>query len=203
MASLDKKIGEIGEWLGTGTLNSFGRQFAGKDEQSKRLGRHLGVEVLSSGQILRESTIPDRVRAIMDSGELIPTDDFVSIVVPYLGQTAFEGKPLLLSAVGRWQGEEAGVMAATRDAGHPLRAVPYLQITEEESFRRLALNPNRGRADDTPEALRNRLDEFAAKTQPVLDVYESMGLVVPIDAMPPSNVVFRTLVHTLHDFANS
>ena len=79
--------------------------------------------------------------------------------------------------------------------------MPYLAISEEEAFRRLAASPNRGRADDTPEGLRKRLDQFNEHTQPVLDTYSRMGMLVVVDAMPDEAVVFTSLVNQLHDYA--
>jgi adenylate kinase len=201
MTSLERKIGEIGEWLGTGTLNFFGRQFAGKDTQAARLGGFFGVDVIGGGDIMRNSDIPAEVRACMDRGELSPTEQYRAIVLPYLGQTAFRGKPLLLSSVGRMSGEEVDVLEATKDAGHPILAVPYLHITEEESFRRLACSPSRGRADDTKEGLRKRLDEFNNSTAAVLEAYENMGLLVGVDATMDEVAVFKDLVHSLHERA--
>ncbi len=201
MKEIDRKIGEIGEWLGTGSLNFFGRQFAGKDVHASRLGERFDVPVLGGGNILRNSDISPELRTQIDSGELSPTETYRSIVLPYLGQVAFRGKPLLLSSIGRMSGEEDDVLAATADAGHPIMAVPYLEITEEESFRRLALAPDRGRADDTPEGLRKRLDLFYESTIPVLQTYVDMGLLVRIDAMPEEETVFTSLVNQLHDYA--
>lgn len=199
MKELERKIGEIGEQLGCGSLNFFGRQFAGKDTHAERLGRRYGATVLGGGDILRNSIIPERVRKIMDSGELIPSDEYRRMVLPFLGNPDFAGKPLLLSAVGRMSGEEAGVIAATKDAGHPIVAVPYLEITEEESFARLSASPSRGRADDTPEGLRERLDQFNEHTLPVLETYDRLGLLIRVDAMPEKEVVFRSLVNLLHE----
>ncbi|HUD07359.1 MAG TPA: nucleoside monophosphate kinase [Candidatus Saccharimonadales bacterium] len=203
MANLGRKVGEIGEWLGSGTLNFFGRQFAGKDLQAERLGIYFGVKKISGGDIMRESVVPEEVRAIIDSGELSPTDIYKATVLPYLGQVAFKGKPLLLSAVGRMSGEEPAVIETAAEAGHLIMAVPYLDITEDESFRRLAFSPSRGRADDTPEGLRKRLDEFNNSTSLVLNTYEDMGLLVNVDAMQAEDIVFSTLVHLLHERASA
>ena len=125
MAELERKIGEIGEWLGSGSLNFFGRQFAGKDVQAASLGKRFGVPVIGGGDILRNSEVSPEVRAEIDGGGLSPTDAYRAIVLPYLGQAAFRGKPLLLSSVGRMSGEEQDVLEATTDAGHPILAAPY------------------------------------------------------------------------------
>ena len=46
------------------------------------------------------------------------------------------------------------------------------------------------REDDTPEALARRLADYYAKTEPVIDVFGRMELVVRIDATPSKQEVF-------------
>jgi len=196
-----KKIHEIGEWLGAGSLNGFGRQFAGKDSNLEPLAEMYDVPVIGGGVILRSVEIPPEIQAIMDAGGLIPSDDYEKIVLPYLSQPDFEHKPLLLSAVGRMNGEQQGVMQATSAAGHPMRLAINFEISREESFRRLEVSPNRNRTDDTPEGLRTRLDAFDTETTPVIDFYEAEGLLITVDATPELNVVFRSFINQVHDRA--
>ncbi|MCA9334478.1 hypothetical protein KC963_05500, partial [Candidatus Saccharibacteria bacterium] len=99
-----KEVEVIRKWLGTGSINIFGMPFAGKDTQGKILSDMLDCPLLGGGDILRNSVIPDHVRAAQKKGLLIPTEDYINIVLPYLGQEAFRGKPLVLSSVGRWHG---------------------------------------------------------------------------------------------------
>jgi adenylate kinase len=202
MDPVELKLHEVKEWLGAGTLNFFGKPFAGKDNQAKRLGAQIGVCVFSGGEILRNSELPPEVRARMDRGELIDTEYYRQIVIPFLSRVASADKPLLLSSVGRVRGEESGVLAATEAAGHPIKAVPYLNITFNEAFRRLE-QKKRGRADDNPDSLKVRIEEFMAKTEPVLATYEAMGLLVTVNAMHAKDDVFREVVHSLHELAVS
>ena len=48
----------------------------------------------------------------------------------------------------------------------PLDVVLELQVPEEELFKRLA---GRGRADDTPEVIRQRLVAYREQTEPLLE----------------------------------
>jgi adenylate kinase len=198
-AVLDRKVEEIGEWLGAGSINIFGKPFGGKDTQAKKLHQRLGGAILGGGVILRNSQIPADLKERMDRGELIPSDRFKEIVMPYLSSEEFAGKPLILSSVGRVSGEEQGVVEAMEASGHPTLAVPHLEISDEESFRRLKSQSSRGRDDDTPESLALRLEEYRNKTVPVLKNYESMGLLVPVDAAHSQGPVFEAMVHALHE----
>ena len=197
------KINEIGEWLGAGSLNYFGRQFAGKDTQAGKFGNIFGVPVLGGGNIIRAcieaGTISPEVRDMMNNGELIPSDDYERMVLPVLGSELHQGRPLLLSSVGRMFGEESGVLAVTVASGHPIMAVPYIDITEAEAFKRMACSPSRGRDDDTQEGLKKRLQEFYEQTIPVLNVYESLDLLVEVNGMQEEDVVFNNLVGMLHE----
>ncbi len=175
----------IKQWLGTGSINLFGRPFAGKDTQGRQLTELFDAHMMGGGDILRNSNIPARIDEILARGELIPSSDYVDIVLPYLSKEEFSGKPLILSSVGRWIGEEVGVIEALNEAHHELKLVIYLDISEDEVRNRwhaLATHDDRhNRADDTLEALEVRLQEYRKKTLPVIDRYRELGLLVEID----------------------
>src|SRR5581483_5247690 len=99
----------IKRWLGAGSINIYGPPYAGKDTHGHRLATALGAQLLGGGDILRGSKIPD-VKALHRTGKLFPTDLYFKIVLPYLKQSKFAGKPLVLSSVGRRQGEETEVL---------------------------------------------------------------------------------------------
>lgn len=193
-------VGEIKEWLGTGSVNAFGPPFAGKDIQGDNLTRSLNAVMLGGGDILRGSDVPDHVRQIMNSGGLIPTPDYVEIVLPHLSRAEFAYKPLVLSSVGRKLGEEQGVMEATQAAGHPIKVVPFFEISPEVAFERLKLS-DRKRPDDTPEALMVRFDEYQNSTLGVIDTYDRLGLMVQIDASGTEAEVYEATIRAIHEFA--
>lgn len=194
-------------WLGTGSLNIFGRPFAGKDTQGRRLAELLDGHLLGGGDILRGSVIPPHVQAIMHRGQLIPSGEYVKIVLPYLSQEAFNGHPLILSSVGRWLGEEVGVLKAAEIAGHPLRAVIFLVLDEamvRARWRALEQHNDRGgRHDDTEGVLETRLAEFAKKTVPVLEAYHDKGLLIEIDGNHTPDEVAVLILRALHARATS
>jgi adenylate kinase len=193
---------DIVDWLGTGSINIFGRPFAGKDTQGSRLAELLDTAVLGGGDILRGSIIPDEIQAYMHSGRLIPSQAYVDIVLPYLSQDQFVGKPLILSSVGRWSGEEEGVIKATKNADHPLRAVIFLNLSEAivlNRWRALELHNDRGRRyDDTEQTLKTRLQEFSEKTLPVIEAYRQKGILIEIDGNEAPDRVTSRIISALH-----
>lgn len=192
---------KIRNWLGTGSINIFGRPFAGKDTQGRIIAEALGGVLLGGGDILRNSEIPPHVDAALKKGHLAPTDDYVNIVLPYLKREEFAGQPLILSSVGRWIGEEQGVIKALEEAGHQLKAVIYLDLPEDIVLKRwqaLEHHDNRGgRYDDTEEILEKRLNEYREKTLPVLDEYEKLGLLIKIDGHQLPDKVSQDIIDEL------
>lgn len=195
------EIEYIKNWLGTGSINIFGRPFAGKDTQGRILAQAFGGTLLGGGDILRNSIIPTHVDAALRRGELAPTDEYVNIVLPYLSRDEFKGKPLILSSVGRWIGEEVGVTEALKTADHPLRKVIYLDLDEtivRKRWQALEQHDDRnGRYDDTAELLEKRLLEFREKTLPVLEEYDKRGLLVKIDGDQTAEAVTKDIFNAL------
>lgn len=199
-------IDHIKTWLGTGSINIFGLPFAGKDTHGHWLAELFNASIMGGGDILRNSVIPPHVRTLIDAGKLAPTDDYINIVTPYLSSEEFSGHPLILSSVGRWHGEEPGVMAAAESAGHPIKAVVFLSVSEAVAYERFLASRQdikRGeRADDTEHILQTRFTEFHNKTLPVIEFYRTHGLLIEVDGNPPKNEVHQTILQGLLAFAN-
>ncbi|MES2630552.1 MAG: nucleoside monophosphate kinase [Patescibacteria group bacterium] len=197
-----EKIAAIREWLGAGSINIFGRQFAGKDTHGRELVALFDGVLLGAGDIFRNSVIPQHAKAEMDAGRLVPINDFIEIVLPYLSKEEFKNSPLILSSVGRWHGEEQGVVQATKEAGHPLKAVIYLDIAESVSFERwkksLHIGERNERNDEDREALETRLAEYKEKTLPVINFYKQDGLLIEIDGTLSKEVVLQDIIDALY-----
>ncbi len=197
----DSRADRIKLWLGNGSINIFGRPFAGKDTQGRKLADAFDGSLLGGGDILRNSTIPAHVNEALKRGELIPSDDYVNIVLPYLSKIEFADGPLILSSVGRWLGEEKGVIEATEAAQHTLKAVLYLELDEQtvlERWRGLMKHDDRGgRYDDTEEILITRLSEYRQKTIPVIEEYEKQGLLIRIDGRASPDEVYDAILDAL------
>lgn len=197
---MEEQLATIKSWLGQGSINIFGMPFAGKDTQGGVLADLLGGELLGGGKILRNSVIPPHVQEIMDAGGLVPIDDYLRIVLPYLSHEQFNNKPLILSSVGRWDGEQRGVLRATEVAKHPIKAVILLTIPEGIAKKRHTEAAVRGdrelRADDNEDVFGTRLNEYQLKTVPVVEFYREQGLLIEIDGTPePPEVTGAILKH--------
>ena len=201
------QLEEVRAWLSTGAINIFGLPFSGKDTHGSSLAALFDAALLGGGDILRNSEIPADLKASLDAGNLFPTDDYMKIVTPYLSREDFNGKPLVLSSVGRWIGEEGGIIAAAEASGHPIKAALYLKMDEHilhERWEKSQETADRdGRADDAQHVLENRIKEFNEKTIPVIEVYRKLGLLIEINSDAAKDEVLASILSRLYSKATS
>jgi len=196
------RIESIKSWLKTGSINLFGLPMSGKDTVGRRLSLDLGAEFLSSGDIIRKME-DEQNNHMTENGQLIPTNVFYDWVLPYFSHVELKNKPLILSSIGRWSGEEDEVMKSLSSAGHPTKIVLYLELTEAEVRRRWQKAKELGdrgeRPDDMdPAVFETRIKEFHEKTLPVLKRYEELGLLRKIPAEGTREEVYNRVLAVLH-----
>ena len=202
---MEQKIRYIKQWLGTGSVNVFGLPMSGKDTVGVKLAQVIGGKFLSSGLIIRANEELTR-QHFTDKGDLAPTDVFMDWVLPYFDKPELTEYPLVLSSIGRWSGEEDAVMERAEKAGHPIKAVIILNVSEADVMSRwqaVATLKDRGtRYDDSdPAIFQNRIDEFRTKTAPVILHYRALGLLVEVNADMDREAVFAELINRLYDYA--
>lgn len=204
---MNENIATIKNWIGTGSINIFGLPLSGKDTVGIRLAETIDGKFLSSGMVLREASKSNKdVRRAADSGLLTPTNLFYSLVLPYLSREDLANFPLILSSIGRWSGEEQTVMSSAQSAGHEIKAVLLLNVSEADIFERWEevqiIQDRGGRIDDRNKAiLDTRIKEFRTKTMPVIRTYYDLGLLVSINADQPKDAVFNEVIQKLAAFA--
>lgn len=198
---MDGRITTISTWLGEGSINIFGLPFAGKDTQGRKLADLFNGVLISGGDILRCYRDQSVINQVMASGGLIPSDLFMKIALPYLSRSEFGGKPLILSSIGRMHGEESITIKTAQRAHHPIKLAILLTITEKVVWQRFEtvkhLRDRGQRNDDNRTALQTRLDEFEAKTKPVIEFYRSNNLLIEIDGEPTRGEVTNQILDSL------
>lgn len=201
----NSEIQAIKKWLAAGSINIFGMPFAGKDTHAEELAIQLGAKIFGGGDILRNSIIPAHVQELLDAGELVPSEDYISIVLPYFSRKEFANQPIILSSVGRWDGEQYGVVEAAKRSGHEIKAVLFLKIDEATARSRWEHSQEhmtRGeRADDDHHKLDVRFEEFKNKTTAVIEFYRNQGLLIEIDGIPDVARVSQNILDALYERA--
>jgi adenylate kinase len=195
----------VSSWLNSGSINIFGYPFAGKDTLAHNLAEKLGAPVISGGDILRSHSDQVTIKKLMATGVLFPTDYYLGIILPYISQPAFADKPLILSSVGRWSGEEPTIIHACESAGHPMKAVIHLQVDIDTIWRRFEssqVQQDRShRHDDAAHILEIRIKEYSEKTLPVLDFYRDQNLLIEVDGHKKIEDTTADTLNHLYEFA--
>jgi adenylate kinase len=165
---------------------------AGKGTQAERLVQTYGMAHLSTGDMLRaardaKTEVGLKAEQYMSAGALVPDDIIVAIIAERLEQPDCQGG-YLLDGFPRTIAQAEALDAMLAGKGTPLDAVLELQVPEDELFRRLA---GRGRADDTPQVIRQRLLAYRKQTEPLLAYYRQRGLLKSIDGLGTVDEIFR------------
>jgi adenylate kinase len=77
------------------------------------------------------------------------------------------------------------------------RAVELTVVVDEVVTRLLKRAQEQGRADDTEDVIRRRLEVYAEQTAPLTAVYESRGILVRVDGMGAVDEVTARLLAAL------
>ena len=175
---------------------------AGKGTQAERLVARYEMAHLSTGDMLRaardaQTEVGRKADRYMSKGELVPDEIILEIIAERLAEPdchagyLLDGFPRTIA-----QAEALDRMLAERNT--PLDVVLELQVPEEELFQRLA---GRGRADDKPEVIRQRLVAYRQQTEPLLDYYGKAGLLTSVDGLGSVDEIFDRIKAVLDPVA--
>jgi adenylate kinase len=176
----------------------LGPQGSGKGTQAKRISAEYGIPHIATGDILRAAiasgtTLGRQVQPILDGGDLVPDDLMIELIRQRLDEPdAAEG--FILDGFPRTMPQADALDPLLREIGRELTVVFALQVSDEICVERLLKRAREEqRADDTPEAIRKRLELYHRETEPLIEHYRTLGVLVPIHADGTPNEVFAEL----------
>jgi adenylate kinase len=143
------------------------------------------------------SDLGDRVREYYERGELAPDDLMIELIRKRLSANgASDG--FILDGFPRNMAQAEALDKMLRDIGKPLDVVFELQLSDEECLKRMEKRAaEEGRTDDTPEAMRKRLELYHTETEPLVEYYRVRGNLVGIHADRTIPQVFAELQETI------
>lgn len=145
----------------------IGPQGSGKSTQASLLAEYLKIPKISTGDIFRE--MPE-VKEILAAGKLVDDEATAGIVRKRLQESDAQNGFIL-------DGYPRNI--TQKDLFDPgFSSVIYLKVPDLEVTKRMMA---RGRADDTLESIKTRLGLYYEQTQPLLDYYKDLGLLIEID----------------------
>lgn len=173
----------------------LGRQGSGKGTQAARLVEAYSPVHVSTGDMLRAAVaagteLGRRAGALMDAGDLVGDDLINGIVAERLAQPDVAEHGFLLDGYPRTPDQAAALEGFLAEAGTTLDGAVNLDVPVDEVTARMLA---RGRADDTEEAIRRRLDLYEAETAPLLAWFADRGLLDVVDGIGDEDVVFGRL----------
>ena len=169
----------------------FGRQGAGKGTQCVVLAEHYGAPHISTGDMLRAavaegSEVGLRAKALMDAGQLLPDEVILDVVRDRLAQPDVVEHGFLLDGFPRTVGQADALLGMTT-----VDAAVDIDVPEDVVRERML---GRGREDDTPEAIDQRLAAYATETVPTIDRFAAEGLLLRVDGLGSVEEVTARLV---------
>jgi adenylate kinase len=184
----------------------LGPQGAGKGTQGKLTSEAYRIPHIATGDILRGAMasgteLGRKVKPIYDAGALVPDDIMIELIRERLtADDAAEG--FVLDGFPRTAVQAEALGEVLDEIGRPLSVVLEFQLPEEISIERLTRRAGEeGRADDTPEGIRRRLELYHEETEPLIEHYRSRGNLVGIPANRPIEQVFEEIQRVLEQAA--
>lgn len=157
----------------------FGPAGAGKSVQGQILAARQGWRWLSAGQILRDTHDAELVQT-MHEGKLVPHEAITRIMGDAIAK-AGDIDQVILDGFPRELPQAKWLIDSKTDHGRDIGLVVVLEVPREELLRRLSI---RGRADDTPEVIDQRLHIYRQEMYPILGLFSDDHIpVVHIDGV--------------------
>lgn len=156
---------------------------SGKGTQAVRLAERRGWAHISTGDMLRAAMaagteLGSRVKDIVERGDLVPDDLMCDLVEQRLNEPDTENG-FLLDGFPRTVEQAEGLMERMAES-RKLDCVVLLRVADEVLIERAL---SRGRADDTEDTIRHRLEVYRRQTRPVLDFLDDRVRRVEIDGV--------------------
>ena len=175
---------------------------AGKGTQAALLAESFGIPAISTGDIFRynvknETELGLKAKAFMDRGEYVPDSLTNDLVRDRLAKPDAEAG-FLLDGYPRTVDQVQELDAILSESDRKLDVVVQLTADYEELVRRLAGRAAlEGRADDTPDVIRRRLEVYDEQTAVLIDIYAARGLVARIDGLGEISEVTGRIIEAL------
>ncbi|MED5220341.1 MAG: adenylate kinase [Actinomycetota bacterium] len=178
----------------------LGRQGSGKGTQAERLVANYGPVHVSTGNRLRAAVAAGtelgiQAKALMEVGDLVGDDLINEIVAERLAADDVVEHGFLLDGYPRTPDQATALEGFLAEVGTPVDVAVNLDVPVDEVTARMVA---RGRADDTEEAIRRRLDLYESETEPLLVWFAERGLLDVVDGFADEETVFGRLTSVIN-----
>ena len=181
----------------------LGAPGSGKGTQATRLREHLQVPHISTGELLRAAVAAGtplglQAKSVMEAGSLVSDDIVLGMLEERLLQRD-AGNGFVLDGYPRNLAQARALDALLSRIEQPTDLAVQLDVDQEFLVERLSGRAHvQGRADDTPEAVRNRLKVYSDQTAPVVDFYRNQGKLVCVQGVGTMDEVFTRIIEAIN-----
>jgi adenylate kinase len=177
----------------------FGPPGAGKGTQSALLIKRFGLMHLSTGDLLRAeiaagTALGLEAKTLMDKGILVPDAVVIGMIASRMEQNP-DAKGFIFDGFPRTTAQAEALDTLLSEKGTLIHRMVALEVDDEELTRRL-LNRGKesGRPDDQDESIiRQRVNEYNAKTLPLKSYYEGQGKFTGISGIGSIEEIFGSI----------
>jgi adenylate kinase len=192
-------------------------------QEDLRLPYYATGDILRAA-VRDETELGRTAKEYMDRGDLVPDEVIVGVIVERIDSSeAADG--FILDGFPRTEPQAEALAARLAELNRALTGVLLIDVDDDEVIRRLGgrrtceenghvfhveFNPPERegvcdldgsplvvRDDDKPEVIRHRLDQYHAKTEPLVDYYDSLSLLRRIDGAATPDEVGEEIERTL------
>ena len=180
----------------------LGAPGSGKGTQAARLKEHLQVPHVSTGDLLRAevaagSKLGLEAKEVMARGELVSDAILLGMLEDRFSREDTRGG-FILDGYPRNLAQADALNALLERIGQPMDAAVQLEVPTELLVERIAGRAAaEGRADDSPESVRTRLQVYNDQTAPVVDFFRQRGKLSVVDGVGSLDEVFSRIVEAL------
>jgi adenylate kinase len=169
---------------------------AGKGTQAAKLAEKLQIPHLSTGNLFRENIgngteLGLEAKRYLDAGDLVPSELTNELVDDRLTKPD-TADGFILDGYPRSVPQAKALHDMLERRGTQLDAVVEFRVAEDELFDRLRA---RGRADDTDDVIRNRMNVYRDETAPLIEYYSDE--LKTVDAVGTVDEVFARALRAL------
>ncbi len=200
-------------------ISILGPQGSGKGTQGFKLSSFLNIPVISIGQLLRDEVenngkYKEEIKSVIDKGKLMPEDILFELLKVRLSESDVQNG-YIIDGFPRNM-DQYRILAGYK----PFTHVVFINISDEEALKRIngrrvsscgkiyhmVYNPPKHnetcdecgeklsiRHDDTPEAIKTRLEIYHTYTEPVIEKYKKDGILYEVNGEQPIDDVFEDI----------
>jgi len=180
----------------------FGAPGSGKGTQSELIIEKYQLHHISTGNVLRnemekQSELGKLAQEYVHNGHLVPDDLIIKMLADILKSNPKE-KGFIFDGFPRTMAQGEALDQLLRDTDKSIAAVINLDVEEKMLIDRMVKRGEiQGRADDTPETIRKRLEVYKTQTEPLIAYYKKQGKLFVVKGNKPVEDVFESIKEIL------